>query len=163
MNLGVPVVIAMRELGRLLEIYRRPDHFPADVEEMARRYVSVCADVSPDQFSLAVTTYLRSPAKFFPKPGELRELALRERRVFGSAGTLEERYEAWEKAWAEAPLGHPIPCPVCGSIDGWAMQPPTVRRFVWHDAGKHAAARVGFTGPRAQLAGGMAVVPRDAA
>src|SRR3989442_14646843 len=69
------VIVALRELARLEAVHRRPEHYPADNAALARQFVELCADVSAEAFTAAVTAYLQSPARYFPKPGEIRALA----------------------------------------------------------------------------------------
>src|SRR2546430_12969319 len=71
-------VTVLPELERLLRVHKRPAHAPADAEMFARDYTELCGDVSLEQFRQAVTEYLRGPGRFFPKPGELRALALQQ-------------------------------------------------------------------------------------
>ena len=138
------VVVAMRELGRLLDVYTPPKQHTGDVEALARRYVTLCAGASAEQFTQAVTAYLQSPAQWFPKPGQLRALAQEQPAVVGHIGpqTLAEQYHAWERAgWADERTGVFLPCPVCGSA---VESHGRVR--VLHDPQRHRETGVPYIG-----------------
>jgi hypothetical protein len=94
---------------RLLHVYRRPAQAPDDLTRFADDYMAVCHDVSIEQFRQAVQRYLESTARWFPKPGELRALALQQPRASPLAGgSAEEQLQAWVRSdWS-------APCPVCG-------------------------------------------------
>ncbi len=119
---GTPLVpmIALRELGRLLDVHRRPAHYPTDDEQLARLFVEHCGDISAEQFTQAVTAYLKSDARFFPKPGELRALAERQPGATAFRDDAVAQYWCWERGDRpfSAPYqdteGHFAPCPACG-------------------------------------------------
>jgi len=126
----------MLELGRLLRVHKRPAWAPDDAQAFAGDYVEICADVSSEQMTQAVTVYLRSPARFFPKPGELRAIA-KEQPGLGTMGVDPGSFEDWQKrGWIDE-KGRLSPCPICGRA--WQAHP---RMTLVHDHAKHRAARV---------------------
>ena len=66
-----------RILGKALVIYSVPDRTPQEWATWWRVYHDVLADVPRRAVAQAVDQWIRSPAGFFPKPGELRDLALK--------------------------------------------------------------------------------------
>jgi len=153
----------MRGLSRLLEIYPRPRHLPEDLEALAKIWQRELGDLDAAVWNAGISAYCRTDAEYFPKPGPIRKFGEAVTRPSVSVAGLAGAYVEWERTWWEQSLEQPVPCPVCGAIDGWSMKPPTLRRQVYHDAGKHEAAGVPFVGARAQLVGGTAVVPGAAA
>lgn len=131
----------LRELARLLEVFSRPKQYPADDGDLAKMFAGVCADVSCEQVTQAVNVYLRGAHRFFPKPGELRGLALEQPglRLMEPGGV--GGYWAWErgeKPRHELPYhdqnGHLQPCPACDRA--WATYP---RLKLIHDHARHKA------------------------
>ncbi len=124
---------AMAELERLLRVHRRPAHAPADAIEFAKDYVEVCRDVSLEQFRQGVTEYLRGPGRFFPKPGEVRALAL-EQPGAGSVGDV-GAFATWlQNGYRATPEGALSACPVCGQDWEWAPRMKIIHRHVTHRA-----------------------------
>lgn len=66
-----------RILGKALVIYSVPDRTPQEWATWWRVYHDVLGDVPRRAVAQAVDQWIRSPAGFFPKPGELRDLALK--------------------------------------------------------------------------------------
>ena len=66
-----------RILGKALVIYSVPDRTPQEWATWWRVYHDVLADVPRRAVAQALDQWIRSPAGFFPKPGELRDLALK--------------------------------------------------------------------------------------
>lgn len=133
-------------LERLLELYHRPRHLPAEPEGIAAIWYRELSDLDVELFRAGVSAYCKTAARYFPTPGELRDLGTRVARP-ESAAPLDEM-AAWEKAWPERSLKDPLPCPGCGAIETWAMGPAYQheRRFVPHDPAKHQAAGIPFVG-----------------
>jgi hypothetical protein len=153
----------MHGLGRLLEVYPRPRHYPEDTEAIAKIWQREIGDLDVEVWRAGVSGYCKGSGRYFPTPGEIRSVGQGVAHPSVVAAGLAGAYAEWEVAWGEAPLGKPIPCPVCGAIDGWSMSPPTTRRIVYHAAEQHAAAGVPFTGLAAERLGGTVVVPEAAA
>lgn len=130
-------IVVMRELGRLLDTYARPGYWPKDDEEVARCWAKLCSDVSAEQFTQAVTTYLRGDHQFMPKPGILRTSALEQRGIPGAnGGSPADQYREWEQRGYRDPSSeHLVPCPVCRAV--WAWIP---RLTIVHDHEIHGAA-----------------------
>src|SRR5687768_9417150 len=59
------------EIVRLARVYNPPKGLPS---EIARVWSDVLDGIEPDEFRLAVRAYMRGPGKYFPKPGDIREL-----------------------------------------------------------------------------------------
>jgi len=66
-----------RILAKALVIYSVPDRTPQEWATWWRVYHDVLAEVPRRAVAQAVDQWIRSPAGFFPKPGELRDLALK--------------------------------------------------------------------------------------
>jgi hypothetical protein len=64
-----------RILAKALVIYPVPDRSPEEWKTWWRVYHDVLADVPRRAVAQAVDQWIRSPAGFFPKPGELHDLA----------------------------------------------------------------------------------------
>lgn len=145
---AIAPVLVLRELGRLLDVYSRPKHWPPSDDEVARLWAELLGDVSSEQLAQAVTTYLRDDHQFMPRPGTLRVLALKQRGGgMVDTETLEARYWAWEQhGYADAVAGSGFsPCPVCHAV----VEPGTHGRVeVRHDHDRHFAAGVSYVGPR---------------
>lgn len=135
---GTPLARAhmMLELGRLMRVHKRPAWAPENTEAFAGDYIAICDDVSAEQMTQAVTAYLRSAARFFPKPGELRAIA-REQPGLDMAGADPDTFDAWLSRGASDAAGGLTPCPVCGRA--WQAHP---RVTLVHNHAKHRAARV---------------------
>ena len=153
----------MLGLERMLELYPRPKVAPAETIDFAKVWLRELGDLDIEVWRAGVSGYCKTSARYFPTPGEIRTIGQNVAHPSVTEAGLAGACAAWERTWAEAPLGKPIPCPVCGAVDGWSMNPPTTRRIVYHDADKHAAAGVPFPGLRAERLGGTAVVPEAAA
>ena len=126
-------------LDRLAQVYRVPQG--TSLPTLGDVWVRALADVERQAFLAAVDTYLRSPARFFPKPGELRALIPRQ---MGEShdGTLLGRYRAWQFG---SGLGDGEPCPVCNSV---LSQIDSGRLALHHDHQRHVEAGVGYVGLR---------------
>jgi len=124
----------MLELARLLRVHKRPAWAPDDIQAFAGDYVAICDDVSAEQMTQAVTSYLKSSARFFPKPGELRVLA-RDQRGLDIPGADPESFDEWMRRGCEDQHGRFSPCPACGRA--WQAQP---RVTLVHDHARHRAA-----------------------
>jgi len=124
----------MLELGRLLRVHKRPAWAPDDINAFAGDYVAICDDVSAEQMTQAVTSYLRSAARFFPKPGELRVLA-REQRGLDVPGADPDTFDLWLSRGYTDAKGNLAPCPACGRA--WQAHP---RMALVHNHGKHREA-----------------------
>lgn len=120
---------AMAELERLLRVYARPTHAPADPIEFARTYVEACSrDVSSEQFTQAVTEYLRTDARFFPKPGELRAFALKQPGRQDHPTSM----ASWLRAGMSDLTGKLLPCPVCNRAWQWSPRLHVVHHHLEH-------------------------------
>ncbi len=124
----------MAELGRLLRVFKRPAHASEDLAQLAGDYAEICGDVSEQQFTQAVSEYLKSEARFFPKPGELRGLAKQQRGIvpLGAAdpGSFDEWLRAGYRIRRDGPL---TPCPACSRF--WEDRG---RMKLIHDHARHA-------------------------
>lgn len=143
MKVTMPEV--MHGLERMLEIYPRPRHAPAETVEFAKMWFRELSDLDAEAFRAGVSTYCKTDARYFPTPGEIRKLGDSVRPSANGGMGLAAEYDRWEREWADAPLGKPVPCPVCAGVDTWSNGGPhTVRRGVVHDEAKHAAAGITF-------------------
>lgn len=151
----------LAQIERLLRVYKRPDHAPADPMEFATDYAQICGALTAAQFTGAVDAYLSSESKFFPKPGELLALGRGIARGTGPASSLHGQYDEWERnAWQDPGTGLAVPCPVCLA----KLRPHVVRinadgsqveRFmVLHNAALHWKAEIGFSGWAQEGTGG---------
>lgn len=138
----------MRGLERLLEVYPRPKHAPAEAEPFAQIYADVCGALSEQQFAAAVDEYRAGTGRFFPTPGQLLALGrAASRGANGDGGSLEDRYRLWEQqGFTDGKTGGFVPCPVCEAIV--EALPPAGRLGVRHDHQRHYLARVGYVGLR---------------
>jgi hypothetical protein len=135
----------MHGVSRLLEIYARPRHLPEDVEAIAKIWHRELGDLDADVFRAGISAYCRTDAEYFPKPGVVRKLGEAVARPAAASGGPQADYDRWERDWPEAPLAHPIPCPVCGGLDTWSNGGSfALRRGVLHDEAKHLAAGIPF-------------------
>jgi hypothetical protein len=125
-------------LDRLATVYAAPK---VALPTLGDVWVRALTGVEPRELHAAVDRYLQSPARFFPKPGELRALIPRHNGDEHD-GSLEGRSRAWQYGSA---VGDGEPCPVCGST---LAQDATGRLVVLHDHQQHVEAAVGYVGPR---------------
>ena len=139
----------MAGLERLLMVYSRHKSAPESPHDFAKLYHDICGDLSREAFEQAIEAYLKSDARYFPKPGELCTLARQVPPVVSSnGGGLEIRYRAWERNG----MADGEPCPVCAA----KLEPHLVRitpegyrverSYVAHDRHQHMAMGVGFVG-----------------
>ncbi len=129
---GAPLTKAhvMEQLGRLLKVFKRPAHASDDLVAFAADYAEVCADISSEQFARGVSEYLRTDARFFPKPGELRAFALKQPGLQDGAerGSL----AAWLRAGCADPSGKLLPCPICNRAWQWSSRLAVIHNHVEH-------------------------------
>lgn len=64
-------------------------------------------DLEPDELMSAVSEYARGSSSYFPTPGKILEIALRQRRDSGKP------IERGPQGWDQRQEG---PCPVCGAV-----------------------------------------------
>lgn len=122
----------MLELDRLLRIYKRPAWAPDDMQAFAGDYIAICDDVSAEQMTQGVTAYLKSPARFFPKPGELRAIA-REQRGLQPDEADPDSYNDWvARGFCDPKTSRFQPCPACGRA--WQGHP---RVTIVHKHARH--------------------------
>lgn len=150
---GLTRVHVMEQLGRLLRVHKKPAHAPADLGEFADDYIRVCRELTNEQFTGAIDTYLAGPGRWCAKPGELLALGRAVARGATELAGLPGRYAAWERdAWQDPATGKWTPCPVCGE----RMQERVVRiapdgseicrMMLLHNAAAHWKADIGFSG-----------------
>jgi len=143
----------MHGLERMLEIYPRPRHAPAETVDFAKMWFRELGDLDVEAFRAGVSTYCKTAARYFPAPGEIRHLGSSVARTAQGPGGLLGDYQHWERSWGAAPLNAPLPCPICGAVDTWSNgHAAGVRRGVIHDPAKHDAAGVPFIDSAHQLA-----------
>lgn len=142
----------LEQLARLVRVYKRPAHAPADDTEFATDYAQLCGELTAGQFTGAVDAYLKSASKFFPRPGELLALGRVIARGPGDTGSLSAQYAAWEAAgWQDPATGRWTPCPVCDArmqdhvVRITATGNEITRLKVLHNATVHWKAGIGFT------------------
>jgi hypothetical protein len=126
-----------------------------DRDEIASAWQRVLGGYSLQEFRAGLDTFLRSDAKYWPKPGQiLREIdRLRfERGETGRKG-LAAAYWDWEKS------GKTGPCPVCGAVIEFR---PGQRSAVYHDHQQHYEKYVGYCGPRTGPVVDGKMLPADA-
>lgn len=122
----------MEQLGRLLEIYARPSHAPADTVKFAAMYFDVLrGKISNEQLTQAVTKCRESDRHFMPKPGELHWIA-RECQGVASAVGGDEVSQFW--IWMRGDWR--TPCPACGAP--WTTTPARRIVMIHHHARHHA-------------------------
>ena len=127
MNLNKPYIL--EALDRLAVIYKAQT---SDLSRLAGVWESALSGLAPDQIRAGVEAYIRSDARFFPKPGQIRLLAQ-------SSG---QRLAAVKVS----SIDPDAPCSVCGTIPG--QLPKSQRWGVVHDHEKHYAAQVSYAGLR---------------
>lgn len=125
---ALTAVGVMAQLERLLKVYARPGHAPADPIVFAQTYVEACGDVSAEQFQQAVTEYMRTDGRFFPKPGELRAFAVKQPGFQASPTSM----ASWLRAGMSDPTGKLLPCPVCNRAWQWSPRLIIVHNHVEH-------------------------------
>lgn len=115
---------AEREIKRLVSAgYNPPGESTA--EGMSRIWADVFDGVAVEELRTAVSRYIRDGGRFWPRPGELRTMALGTRNN-GTPTDLRSRYYAWEQT-------HEGGCPVCGAV----LQLFEGRYAVVHDFHEH--------------------------
>lgn len=130
--------------------YRLPDG--TTIERLAKIWGDVLEGITIDELADAVRTYLRDGSRYWPKPYEIRQIALDARReaghVVGGGGDLRSRYRAWEQHNADG-----SPCPVCGAVlqsltaaQRGAPEGAPPRYGVYHDVGEHRRRKVPHVG-----------------
>lgn len=127
MNLNKPYIV--EALDRLAVLYKPQT---SDLAALASAWEVALRGATPEQIRAGVEAYIRSDARFFPKPGQIRTL--------GIAGTA--RVVAAKEA-AEDP---DAPCPICDAVPG--PIPGSARWNTLHDHEKHLRAGIGYAGPR---------------
>lgn len=132
------ILVAIKSLAEIF-----PLKAGASIPAVADTWYRVLQDVPGDAFARAVHQYERSGARWFPTPGKIRELATVGLPAHGWSrpDTPAGRYKAWEQGNG---LADGDPCPVCGSV----LDQSGVRLTVQHDHDRHAAAGIGYAGPR---------------
>jgi hypothetical protein len=127
-------------LEKLGDVHTSPAATEEDVTRLAETWLEVLGDLPLTSINRAVTVYLKSEKRFFPKPGEIRALA----RQYLEPGveTLADRHAAWLRNGMSDRLGgRHTPCPVCGAELAF------YRRFeMRHDQQRHYEAGVGYAG-----------------
>ena len=108
-----------KQIRRLEAVYRAPK--PTD--ELVASWAWVLSDVEPGEPMGAVSDYARSPARYFPTPGQIREAALLRRVESGGAAQLGPR------SWNQTLKG---PCPVCGAVLRM-LKPEEQVQFGWDE------------------------------
>jgi hypothetical protein len=168
---GLNVSTLAPELARLAEVHATQKHWPKESAALARMFLTPMLTPpapSAEQVTQAVTVYLASEERFFPKPGSLKALALRQRVATAYAiasESLEDRYKAWD--FSDAAMAGKTACPVCGAYFGdqvVAFRPALgsngavyaqeiCRWLIWHDHDAHMRAGVSYVGaPRSPSA-----------
>jgi hypothetical protein len=120
----------LREIGRLLDVYQRPRHMPTDDLELAKRFVEICNDVSIEQFTQAVSVYVREDHSYFPKPGTIRALAIQQPGLMlhGAGGSVSD----WLRAGSVDRAGKLVPCPCCNRAWQWSPRLRVVHNHAVH-------------------------------
>lgn len=144
-----------REIRKLAVAYGKPEH-PED--ETVGLWRHVLDGITDKAVTEAVNQYVRSPARYFPRAGQIAEIA---REI--EASTYGDRpHDGKPRDWNAHQEG---PCPVCGAVlqlysdrkpEVWdrgrwrkrtADDPDPPRRFQFvHDAGAHQRAGVPIVG-----------------
>jgi hypothetical protein len=131
-------------IGNLKAVFTPPKGV-AQGDAMARVYFEALADLSSEDFQVAITQAIRTESKFWPRPGKLRELANEHRKSFGLTAsapplTPYQEYLEHPSDW------HKVPCPVCGALLEWREGR---RGHVYHDVLKHRDAQEPYVGEAA--------------
>lgn len=141
------LIYAMLGLTKLDQTYQRPKTAAEDDEAFAAPFAEVCRNLTVEEFNAAITAYLASPARYYPRPGELLSLALRARSGGQGAGPDRSWMGSSELARGHAQWvrdGEVGPCPVCGSVAAPTHEGGRV--MVLHDDQRHREAHVGYAG-----------------
>lgn len=138
------------QLARLAEIHALPRHWKLDQAVSRFHWVMTQPpEVHPVQLETAVGAYLKSDEEYFPKPGRLRQLALKQSRPSMMGASL-KTYLDWEfGGYGRVDMADPnapstktatfTPCPVCGA------------EMVWDDHGRLRAHHIAEVHKRAGL------------
>lgn len=130
-----------RVLDRLATVYRVPKG--TDITTLGDVWMRALVNVTADELQEATDAYLRSTARFFPKPGELLAMVPKRERSLDD-GTLRGRYLVWFHG--DGMAAHE-PCPVCGSaLD--VSHAHGGRYVVLHDHQRHFETGIPYAGPR---------------
>ena len=144
------------QLGRLAEIHAMPRGWKLDQALSRFHWVMTQEPAVHDvQLEAAVGEYLKSDEEYFPKPGRLRQLALRQSRP-SSMGTSLRDYLDWEfggqdgATWGRRDVpgedGRGVatytPCPACNVSPAWQNGRLKVR----HVAARHHGSRMPVIG-----------------
>lgn len=142
----------MEQLERMLRVYKRPQHAPADAGEFATDYAQICGELTAEQFTGAIDAYLHGAAKWFPKPGELLALGKGIARGPGGVSGIDGQYAEWERnCWQDPATGKWVRCPVCDArmqdhlVTITAEGNEIYRLMILHNAALHWKAGVPFT------------------
>lgn len=117
--------------------YKRPQ-LPQMVSDLAQAYYAILKDLDAEDVAAAFTQAIKNGVRWWPKPGELRSLALEHRRGRSrdTRTGLQKAYSDWEAAGMQVE-GKLAPCPVCDSM------PTTEGRLVTtHDRQRHREAGI---------------------
>lgn len=119
---------------------------------LASVWMKVLDGVYVDELNRSVDQYLRSDARYWPKPGLILGEIRKARHLSGikRIETAVDVYWAWEetKGDGEPLAGAGSACPVCGAV--LEYREPSGRYNVWHNASLHESAGVPFVGPRSE-------------
>jgi len=126
-------------LTRLRSVFKPPevDHtVTLEVWHKALQYLEL------DAFNQAIDKYIAEDGIRWPKPSQIRRLAL---EIVGprSAEGLTGEWHAWCHS---SDLGDGVPCPVCGAV--LETMPGSQRMGVIHDHDEHMRKNVPYEGPR---------------
>lgn len=114
------------QLARLAETFKVPKHWGSKDQVSSRFHWAMTQEpaVHPAQLKAAVDAWLKSDESFFPKPGKLRHLALKQQRPRAGVYTSQSEYLDWEfgaqgaMGWGRVDIDGKAtftPCPVCGA------------------------------------------------
>lgn len=132
--------------------YRLPDG--ATTHSLGAMWAKAMDGLEDQDLREATDEFIRTGGRYWPKPSEIRDLALTARRERGGfakgSGSLASRYRAFETNNAEGS------CPVCGARLqllspaqlGYPDAPKDTKRYgVYHDRKKHRDAGIPHVGP----------------